>query len=101
MIYSMYSPKNYFINVGRGETVNNKDLIYFLKNKMILAASLDVFNKKDYVSPYRPLRYNSTLWKNNKILLTPHISARSNNYWDAQIKLFSNLLRKKIKTLGS
>ena len=90
--------KSYFINIGRGETVNENDLLKFLNKKNILAAALDVFHKKDYASPYRPLKYNSKLWKNDKIYITPHISAISNDYWEKETNLFVGLLRKNLKT---
>ncbi len=86
--------KSYFINIGRGETVNEIDLIKFLDKNNIIAAALDVFNRKDYVSPYKPLNFNSKLWKNNKIFITPHISALCNDYWEKETNLFISLLKK-------
>ena len=89
----------YFNNIGRVETVNQNDLIYYLKKNHLIGAALDVFDRKDYVSPYRPLNYKSGLWKNKKILITPHISARNKNYWKLQSELFIKLLKKKQKKL--
>ena len=89
----------YFINIGRGETVNQNDLIYYLNKNHLIGAALDVFHRKDYVSPYRPLNYKSELWKNKKILITPHISARNKNYWKLQSELFIKLLKKKQKKI--
>ncbi|MDC3053341.1 hypothetical protein OA187_02135 [Candidatus Pelagibacter sp.] len=97
-IFSLFY-KSYFINVGRGETISQNDLEKFLKKNNIIFAALDVFNKKDYISPYRPLSYRSKLWNNNKILITPHISALSNLYWEKQTKLFLQLLNKFSKNL--
>ncbi len=94
-----YFNKCYFINIGRGETVNDNDLIYYIKKKFIVGAALDVFNKNYYISPYRPLSFKSKLWKNKKILITPHISARSKTYWELQTKLFIKLLKNKEKKL--
>ena len=85
----------FFINIGRGDTVNIKDLKYYLKKNKIISASLDVFTKKDYVSPYRPLKYDSELWNNKKILITPHIASISSNYWLKQSNLFISLLKSK------
>ena len=91
--------KCYFINIGRGETVNDNDLIYYIKKNFVAGAALDVFNRDDYISPYRPLRFKSKLWKNKKILITPHISARSRTYWELQTKLFIKLFKIKQKKL--
>ena len=56
------------------------------------------FHRKDYVSLHiEPLNYKSELWKNKKILITPHISARNKNYWKLQSELFIKLLKKKQK----
>ena len=92
-----YFKNVFFINAGRGETVNQKDLVKYINTKNICSSALDVFDKNDYVSPYRPLNYNSDLWKNKKILITPHIAGRSNKYWEYQIKLFINEFKKKLK----
>ena len=43
-----------FINVGRGDTVNEKDLIDVIKRKKILAAGLDVVKSE-------PIKNNSKL----------------------------------------
>lgn len=94
-----YFNKCYFINIGRGETVNDNDLIHYLKNNFIAGAALDVFNRDYYISPYRPLSFKSKLWKNKKILITPHISARSGTYWKLQTKLFIKLLKINKKKL--
>ena len=97
-LFSLFK-KSFFINVGRGETVSEIDLIKFLKKDNIIYAALDVFNKQEYISPYRPLNYRSKLWENDKILITPHISALSKDYWAKQIKLFLYLLNKFKKNL--
>lgn len=91
--------QSHFINIGRGETVSQKHLIRFLKNGKIIFAALDVFNKKDYVSPYRPLNYKSQLWKIDKILITPHVSALSNKYWAKETALFSHILINRIRKI--
>ncbi|MDC0446191.1 hypothetical protein OAM09_05180 [Candidatus Pelagibacter sp.] len=97
-IFNLFQ-QSHFINIGRGETVSQRDLIKFLKNGKIIFAALDVFNKKDYVSPYRPLNYKSKLWKIDKIFITPHVSALSNKYWAYETELFSNILVTKIRKI--
>ncbi len=91
-----YFKNTFFINAGRGETVNDKDLIRFIETKKINTSALDVFNKNSYISPYRPLNYSSKLWKNKKILITPHIAGWSNKYWKLQIQLFISEFNKKL-----
>ena len=72
---------SYFINIGRGETVIENDLIYALKNGIIAGAALDVFN-------IEPLSESSELWSLNNVIITPHIAGVTNNYWKKQCDLF-------------
>ncbi len=59
------------INTSRGGVVNEKDLNSALDNNQIYAAGLDVFEKE-------PPDLNHPLIKNKKVLLTPHVSALTN-----------------------
>jgi phosphoglycerate dehydrogenase-like enzyme len=56
-----------FINIGRGNSVNEDDLIQALDQKFIRKAILDVFKEE-------PLPQNSPLWEHPKCIVTPHIS---------------------------
>ncbi len=65
-------PKGAFIiNIGRGNIVNEKDLISLLDNGHIAAAALDVFEKE-------PLSENNSLWRHPSVYITPHIAGQSN-----------------------
>ena len=86
-IFLNMKPDSYFINVGRGQSVNEYDLIESLKNKQIMGAALDVFSKE-------PLSNNSPLWEMKNVIITPHIANLSTDYWDDQIKLFTLNLQK-------
>ena len=65
---SKMKKKSLIINVGRGATVNEKDLIFHLNSNKNFYASLDVFNKE-------PLPKTSKLWSNPNVNLTPHIAS--------------------------
>ena len=56
-----------FINVGRGDVLNEADLILALKNNQIKAAVLDVFEKE-------PLPPEHSFWHTPNLYLTPHVS---------------------------
>lgn len=58
------------INVGRGVTVNQDDLIEALANKEIGGAILDVFETE-------PLAADNPLWGMENVVVTPHNSAYS------------------------
>lgn len=58
------------VNIGRGNVVNEKDLIQALQEKVIQGAILDVFEEE-------PLSPESLLWKMPEVFITPHNSAAS------------------------
>ncbi|PPR54369.1 MAG: Glyoxylate/hydroxypyruvate reductase A [Alphaproteobacteria bacterium MarineAlpha5_Bin6] len=60
--------KSLFINVGRGLTVNEQDLIFHLKRNKEFYASLDVFNNE-------PLSNSNPLWNLENVLITPHVAS--------------------------
>ncbi|WP_454063861.1 D-2-hydroxyacid dehydrogenase [Candidatus Nitrospira salsa] len=69
-IFNAMRPTAYFINIGRGKSVVTDDLIHALKNGDIAAAGLDVTDPE-------PLPKDSELWRLPNVVITPHISARS------------------------
>jgi phosphoglycerate dehydrogenase-like enzyme len=77
----------FFINVGRGETVIEKDLVEALKSKTIAGAGLDVFENE-------PLSMNSELWDIPEAIITPHIGGLTNRYWIKECKLFEDNLKR-------
>ena len=80
------------INASRGDIINHYDLINFIKKEKTFIYATDVFSRNLYVNPYVPLNYKSTFFKLNRVIMTPHIGAFSNNYWDEQLKLFKKNL---------
>ena len=88
-IFRLMKKTSFFINVGRGGTVNEKDLFTAIKNKIICGAALDVLEKE-------PIKKNLPLLKESNVIITPHIAGVTNNYWLNQYNFFSeNLLRYK------
>ena len=60
--------KSLLINVGRGSSLNEIDLLKHSQRNKDFFASLDVFKTE-------PLPKNSKLWKNPNITITPHVAA--------------------------
>ena len=60
--------KSLLINIGRGSSLNEMDLLKHIKQNNYFFASLDVFKTE-------PLPKNSKLWKNQNITITPHVAA--------------------------
>ena len=69
-VFSNMKDTAVLINVGRGSTVQEEDLIASLQNGSIRAAVLDVFEQE-------PLPETSPLWKMDNVIITPHNSAFS------------------------
>jgi glyoxylate/hydroxypyruvate reductase A len=63
----------YLINVGRGETLVEEDLIPLLDDGHLSGACLDVFRTE-------PLAEGHPFWKHKKILITPHNSSSTPPY---------------------
>jgi D-2-hydroxyacid dehydrogenase (NADP+) len=89
-IFMAMKKTSFFINVGRGESVCEADLIEALKTGMIAGAGLDVFEKE-------PLAVTSELWKIPEVIITPHIGGLTNRYWEKQTKLFKENLRRYMR----
>ena len=60
--------RSYFINAGRGDLVNELDLVSALDEGSLAGAALDVFETE-------PLPHDSALWTHDKVYLTPHIAS--------------------------
>jgi phosphoglycerate dehydrogenase-like enzyme len=84
--FNLMKPSAYFINIGRGTTVNESDLILSLEKGMIAGAGLDVFETE-------PLSLNSVLWKMPQVIITPHIAGMTPEYANRMINIFCENLQ--------
>ncbi len=74
-------PTAYFINIGRGKTVVESDLIDALARGTIAGAGLDVFEDE-------PLPETSVLWRLGNVILTPHYAGWTPRYIDRVVDIF-------------
>jgi len=74
-----------FINMGRGKTVNEADLIDALRRKKIKALVSDVYATE-------PLPADSPLWDMENVILTPHICGVSPHYMARAMKIIEHNL---------
>ena len=84
--FNMMKENAFFINVSRGDVVEEPDLIKVLTEKRIHGAALDVFATE-------PLPEDSPLWDVPNLFITPHYSAISPMYLDRSLKIFRNNLQ--------
>ncbi len=71
-------PHTMLINVGRGGHVNEQNLLDALDDQVIRHAVLDVFVEE-------PLPDDHPFWTHDKVTVTPHISARSDDNQTAAV----------------
>ena len=60
-----------FVNIGRGNSVNEDDLVKALQEEMIAGAALDVFKVE-------PLPTDHLFWSLPNMILSPHSACYSN-----------------------
>jgi len=83
--FKKMKPSAVFINIGRGATVDTQALVEALQNGVIAGAAIDA------VEP-EPLNEDSPLWGMDNVIITPHCSADSPNYFDRAVKVVVNNL---------
>ena len=86
-IFSAMRPTAFFINVGRGGTVDTDALIAALESGQIAGAGLDVTDPE-------PLPADHPLWKVQGVIITPHYAAWSDVGRERRWLLFRENLRR-------
>lgn len=85
--FTMMKKEAVFINIGRGMTVKEEDLMEALSNGVISHAILDVFKTE-------PLPMDHPFWEMENVTVTPHISGISAKYQPRAFEIFITNLRK-------
>ena len=87
--FARMKPTTVFMNIGRGQTVVEDDLIEALQSGKIAGAVLDVYTVE-------PLPKESPLWSMPNVLMYPHSADDDRFYIDRVVKrLFDNIERFK------
>ena len=87
--FAAMKPGAFFINVGRGATVDEAALTAALAEKRIAGAALDVFNAE-------PLPTGNPLYALDNAILSPHVSGFIPSYDDKCTDLFIANLRRYV-----
>jgi D-2-hydroxyacid dehydrogenase (NADP+) len=80
----------YLMNVARGSVVDELALIEALENGDIAGAALDVFEEE-------PLPKDSPLWDMENVIVTPHTSAHTRDYY----RNVANIVRENIERIDT
>ncbi|TCT17932.1 D-isomer specific 2-hydroxyacid dehydrogenase-like protein [Melghiribacillus thermohalophilus] len=78
------------MNMGRGDTVCEKELLEALRDHEISHAVLDVFEQE-------PLPENHPFWEMENVTVTPHLSGVSPEYQPRAIDIFEQNLNAYMK----
>jgi D-2-hydroxyacid dehydrogenase (NADP+) len=85
--FAAMKPTAYFINLGRGDVVNESALIEVLCNKRIAGAALDVFRPE-------PLPSDHPYWTLPNVIITPHLGGVFDEYPKRAIPIFEENIRR-------
>ena len=85
--FSRTKPTAYFINIGRGRTVDTDALTAALREGRIAGAGLDVTEPE-------PLPAEHELWSMPNVIITPHIGGDSDAHMERMWLLFQENLRR-------
>ncbi|WP_423409498.1 D-2-hydroxyacid dehydrogenase [Heyndrickxia sp. MSNUG] len=79
-----------FINIGRGDLVEEEVILAALRDRKIAHAYLDVFYTE-------PLAEEHPFWSMDNVTVTPHISSLTKNYMPRSFEIFKHNLHTYIK----
>lgn len=86
-VFRAMKPGGYFINLGRGETVDEDAMIRALDDGRLAGAALDVF-------AVEPLPKEHRLWAMANVIVTPHLGGFYDEYPDRCLPVVEENLRR-------
>jgi len=85
--FARMKPDAFFINLGRGDTVDEAALLQVLKDRKIAGAALDAFWQE-------PLPADHPFWEMDNVIVTPHIGGRCDVYAQQAATIFRENLKR-------
>jgi phosphoglycerate dehydrogenase-like enzyme len=85
--FARMKPTAFFLNLGRGETVDEEALLEVLKGRRIAGAALDVFRQE-------PLPADHPFWGLDNLIMTPHVGGMCDIYVKQAVVIFRENLRR-------
>lgn len=80
-----------YVSAGRGQTTDQEALIKALEDGVIACAALDVTDPE-------PLPADNPLWRMENVIITPHISGMTDQYFRRAVDIFLENLAAYVKT---
>ncbi len=87
---AVMKPSAFFINVGRGETVDEDALVEVLRAGKIAGAGLDVYCRE-------PLPEDSPFWELNNVIVSPHLGGMSDIYAEQALPIIEENMGRFLK----
>lgn len=81
---------SFFINIGRGGTVDTNALVDALSSGQIAGAGLDVFEEE-------PLSPDHPLWGLDNVIITPHTAGSTEHYDERALQIFLTNLKSYVE----
>lgn len=88
--FARMKPTAFFLNLGRGETVDEEALLQVLRERKIAGAALDVFQEE-------PLPPDHPFWELDNIIITPHVGGISDIYIQQALGTLQENLRRYLR----
>ncbi len=88
--FASMRPSARFVNVGRGDTVDEQALVDALRRGDIAGAALDVF-------AHEPLPADSPLWDMPNVIVSAHMSADVAGYQSEMVRIFLDNLQRFVE----
>ena len=89
-VLSAMKPTAFFLNLGRGEIVDEEALIQALNSGKIAGAGLDTFCQE-------PLPKDHPFWGMKNVIVSPHVAGMSDVYVEQALSIFEENLRRFLK----
>lgn len=86
-VLSAMKPTAFFLNLGRGEIVDEEALIQALNSGKIAGAALDTFLAE-------PLPEDHPFWGMKNVIVSPHVAGMSDVYVEQALSIFEENLRR-------
>ncbi len=91
--FDLMKPTASFIHIGRGQTVNEADLVEALQQKKINAMVSDVYETE-------PLPEQSPLWEMDNVIISPHVCGMSPRYMARAMEIIDHNLDAYLRGQG-
>ncbi len=88
--FGKMKPTAFFLNLGRGETVDEEALHKVLKEGRIAGAALDVYSQE-------PLPPDHPFWELDNLIMTPHVGGMCDIYVQQVVPVFRENLKRYLQ----